>query len=289
MSDPSLLVTRPTATDPSLAPAGRDLLYVLAPAPNLARGDDRLGRDRRRLRRADARHRPRPAAARLGDDAEVLRRRQPGRLGAPGHGGGHPVRAGAHLRPDRTVPSRQHRARHRQRGARRLSTVPGVGVPTAMMSGRLAADRITGVVERGHRDAGPSTWRSAVMIRSELDAAGIRDPSCATPTDVPRTQRRSTAAPSSSPPGCSRPRSARPCTRCTGSPGWPTTSSTTSTPSWTSPNARDRLQPLPTQFFDGGRRRCATIRCWRPSPHTARRYGIARELFDDFLAPCGWT
>ena len=38
MSDPSLLVTRPTATDPALAPDGSDLLYILAPAPNLARG-----------------------------------------------------------------------------------------------------------------------------------------------------------------------------------------------------------------------------------------------------------
>ena len=38
MSDPSLLVTRPTATDPALAPAGRDLLFVLAPCPNLERG-----------------------------------------------------------------------------------------------------------------------------------------------------------------------------------------------------------------------------------------------------------
>ncbi len=37
MRDPSLLVTRPTASDASLAPAGRDLLYVLAPAPNLSR------------------------------------------------------------------------------------------------------------------------------------------------------------------------------------------------------------------------------------------------------------
>ena len=34
MGDPSLLVTRPTAGDPSLAPPGRDLLYILAPAPN---------------------------------------------------------------------------------------------------------------------------------------------------------------------------------------------------------------------------------------------------------------
>jgi phytoene desaturase len=28
------------------------------------------------------------------------------------------------------------------------STVPGVGVPTALMSGRLAADRVTGAVTR---------------------------------------------------------------------------------------------------------------------------------------------
>ena len=34
MSDPSLLITRPTATDPALAPQGADLLFVLAPCPN---------------------------------------------------------------------------------------------------------------------------------------------------------------------------------------------------------------------------------------------------------------
>jgi phytoene desaturase len=31
------------------------------------------------------------------------------------------------------------------------STVPGVGVPTALLSGRLAADRITGVSARRTR------------------------------------------------------------------------------------------------------------------------------------------
>jgi phytoene desaturase len=31
------------------------------------------------------------------------------------------------------------------------STVPGVGVPTALLSGRLAADRITGAVRRRRR------------------------------------------------------------------------------------------------------------------------------------------
>src|SRR5439155_2118143 len=36
MSDPSLLVTNPSRTDPTLAPAGRHAYYVLAPAPHLA-------------------------------------------------------------------------------------------------------------------------------------------------------------------------------------------------------------------------------------------------------------
>ena len=44
MSDPSLLVTRPTATDPGLAPAGRDLLFVLAPCPNTERRRRSTGR-----------------------------------------------------------------------------------------------------------------------------------------------------------------------------------------------------------------------------------------------------
>src|SRR6185437_13632853 len=35
MSDPSLLVTCATASDPALAPAGRHTYYALAPAPNL--------------------------------------------------------------------------------------------------------------------------------------------------------------------------------------------------------------------------------------------------------------
>jgi len=46
MSDPSLLLTRPTATDPTLAPTGHQLYYLLAPCPNTARARldwDRIG------------------------------------------------------------------------------------------------------------------------------------------------------------------------------------------------------------------------------------------------------
>jgi phytoene desaturase len=147
MGDPSLLVTRPTASDPSLAPPGRDLLYVLAPAPNTEVGtvdwdatssayvDEMLARVRDRL----------PA---LGADAEVLQVTTPADWGRQGMAAGTPF-ALAHtfsqtgpFRPANTV-----------RGVDNVvlagsSTVPGVGVPTAVMSGRLAADRITGAQTR---------------------------------------------------------------------------------------------------------------------------------------------
>ena len=35
MTDPSFLVTSPTLSDPSLAPAGKHIYYVLFPTPNL--------------------------------------------------------------------------------------------------------------------------------------------------------------------------------------------------------------------------------------------------------------
>jgi phytoene desaturase len=40
------------------------------------------------------------------------------------------------------------------------STVPGVGVPTAMISGRLAADRITGIVDGSTRTVVAKAGRS---------------------------------------------------------------------------------------------------------------------------------
>jgi phytoene desaturase len=151
MSDPSLLVTRPTAGDPGLAPDGRDLLYVLAPAPNLAVGkvdwavrgtqyvDEMMSVVTSRL-------------PELGVDAQVLHAVDPSGWARQGMAAGTPF-ALAHtfgqtgpFRPANTV-----------RGTSNVvlagsSTVPGVGVPTALMSGRLAADRITGVPVRQTRN-----------------------------------------------------------------------------------------------------------------------------------------
>jgi phytoene desaturase len=147
MGDPSLLVTRPTAGDARLAPAGRDLIYLLAPAPNTVVGkvdwaqlgagytDQMIDAVIRRL-------------PQIGVDAEVLHVVDPAGWARQGMAAGTPF-ALAHtfgqtgpFRPANTV-----------RGIDNVvlagsSTVPGVGVPTALLSGRLAADRITGVPAR---------------------------------------------------------------------------------------------------------------------------------------------
>ncbi|QUR66376.1 phytoene desaturase family protein [Mycobacterium spongiae] len=148
MRDPSLLVTRPTAGDPSLAPAGRDLLYLLAPAPNLAGSSvdwSGVGDAYARTILNTVADRLMPG---LRDSAEVLDVVTPKDWARQGMAAGSPF-ALAHtfgqtgpFRPANTV---------RGIGNAVLagsSTVPGVGVPTTLISGRLAADRITGLIDR---------------------------------------------------------------------------------------------------------------------------------------------
>ncbi|MFF7677566.1 phytoene desaturase family protein [Actinacidiphila glaucinigra] len=154
MSDPSLLITRPTATDPSLAPEGRHLHYVLAPCPNLATGRvdwsqaapayrDRLMEelDKRGLEGFEA-------------SVEALRTVSPADWAADGHAAGTPFSA-AHT----FAQTGPFRSRNLVRGAGNVvlagcGTVPGVGVPTVLISGKLAAARIAGeraVARRGPR------------------------------------------------------------------------------------------------------------------------------------------
>ncbi|MBV8862568.1 MAG: FAD-dependent oxidoreductase, partial [Mycobacterium sp.] len=151
MRDPSLLVTRPTASDPTLAPAGYDLLYVLAPAPNLARG--RV--DWSAIGTSYAHQLVDIVATRLlpglRDSAEVLHVVDPADWARQGMVAGTPF-ALAHtfaqtgpFRPANTVRGIDNAV------LAGSSTVPGVGVPTALISGRLAADRITGTAEKSPR------------------------------------------------------------------------------------------------------------------------------------------
>ncbi|MYT37697.1 phytoene desaturase [Streptomyces sp. SID8356] len=146
MSDPSLLITRPTATDPALAPPGKHLHYVLAPCPNT-----RVGPGVREWRELGPRYRD----ALL---AELERREMPG-LGAAieeeglvtpvdwtaqGHAAGTPF-AVAHTFPQ-TGPFRPRNLVRSTANAvlAGCGTTPGVGVPTVLISGKLAAERITG-------------------------------------------------------------------------------------------------------------------------------------------------
>ncbi|GFG76645.1 phytoene desaturase family protein [Mycobacterium botniense] len=144
MRDPSLLVTRPTASDPGLAPAGRDLLYVLAPAPNLSGttidwSSVGGGYAESLLDTVQARLLPG-----LRDDAQLLHLVHPADWARQGMLAGTPFSL-AHtftqtgpFRPANTVRGIDNAV---LAGA---STIPGVGVPTALISGRLAADRISG-------------------------------------------------------------------------------------------------------------------------------------------------
>jgi phytoene desaturase len=146
MSDPSLLVTRPTATDLGLAPPDRDLFYVLAPAPNLAVGDtdwDAVGgayKDQL-IERVTSRLLP-------GLDAEV----ETAHLVTPADWARQGLVAGTPFSYAHTFSQTgPFRPGNRPRGVENAvlagcGTVPGVGVPTALVSGRLAADRITGPV-----------------------------------------------------------------------------------------------------------------------------------------------
>ncbi|MEU8899229.1 phytoene desaturase family protein [Nocardia sp. NPDC048505] len=144
MSDPSLLLTRPTAADPTLAPPGRDLLYLLAPAPNLARGDidwDAQGPAYAAQILDTARRRLGPDALR---GAELLRLVTPADWARQGMLAGSPF-ALAHT----FVQTGPFRPNNLVRGVGNAvlaggSTIPGVGIPPVLISGRLAADRITG-------------------------------------------------------------------------------------------------------------------------------------------------
>jgi phytoene desaturase len=148
MRDPSLLVSNPTRTDPGLAPEGREAYYVLAPVPNLAGGGPSAEAWRGNLARDYADEVIATLEDRgyigLGDSVEVSRVVTPADWQAAGHAAGTPF-ALAHsfdqtgpFRPGNLHPSLSNVVFV---GA---GTQPGVGVPMVLVSGRLAAQRITG-------------------------------------------------------------------------------------------------------------------------------------------------
>jgi phytoene desaturase len=162
MTDPSLLVTRPTATDPGLAPDGHDLLSVLAPVPNLDRGRIDWDRDgdayAEQVLAVAGRRRLLPG---LTGSTKVLHTITPADWARAGLTAGTPFSYAHSLA--QTGPFRPGNFPRFTDNAvlAGAGTVPGVGVPTALISGRLAADRITGtrVPRRTTVAAGPGWSR----------------------------------------------------------------------------------------------------------------------------------
>ena len=144
MSDPSFLLTMPTRTDPSLAPAGRHVYYTLFPTPNLSRP----GIDWRSFAPAYRDHmlatienRGYPGFA---DSIECSHLVTPADWRAQGMAAGAPFAASHRFR--QTGPFRSSTL---ARGVENLvfagsNVQPGVGVPMVLVSGRLAAARVVG-------------------------------------------------------------------------------------------------------------------------------------------------
>ncbi len=153
MSDPSLLITTPTATDPTLAPPGRALRYVLAPCPNLASGprDWRtLGPRYRASLLETLEHRGLPG---LAGPAELDVLVTPADWAEAGHAAGTPFSAAHTLTQTGPFRPRNLAAGWENVVIAGCGTVPGVGVPTVVISGKLAAARIVGSGRRPVRSA----------------------------------------------------------------------------------------------------------------------------------------
>jgi phytoene desaturase len=141
MSDPSLLVTNPTYSDPSLAPAGKHVYYVLFPTPNLdADIDWRTFAPRYRdevLRTLEDR-----GYRGFSEGIEVEHITTPQDWADRGMERGAPF-AAAHSFLQ-TGPFRPRNLWGENVVFTGSGTQPGVGVPMVLVSGRLAAERVIG-------------------------------------------------------------------------------------------------------------------------------------------------
>jgi len=141
MSDPSFLVTSPTASDPSLAPAGKSSYYVLFPTPNLDAPISWTTERDRYLEHVVGTLESRGWPG-FGDALEVTSTTTPLDWADRGMERGTPF-AAAHTF-GQTGPFRPRNLWGENVVFTGSGTVPGVGVPMVLVSGRLAAERVLG-------------------------------------------------------------------------------------------------------------------------------------------------
>jgi phytoene desaturase len=138
MPDPSRFVTIPSLDDPTLAPAGCSTLYVLEPVPNLS------GKINWSTEAGPLRERLHAFLAQQGYPSEVITEKlvTPMDWQAQGMAAGTPF-ALAHTF-GQTGPFRPPNVERRLPGMffAGSGTLPGVGVPMVLISGKLAANRV---------------------------------------------------------------------------------------------------------------------------------------------------
>jgi phytoene desaturase len=143
MRDPSFMISFPSVTDPGLAPAGSTAAYVLFPAPNLDQAQPLDWAGLRDPYREVMVHAVEAAGFRgfgAAIDAEQLI--TPADWAGRGLAAGTPF-AAAHTF-GQTGPFRSANTLGDNVVFAGSSTTPGVGVPMVLISGRLAAERLTG-------------------------------------------------------------------------------------------------------------------------------------------------
>lgn len=138
MPDPSILITAPTVTEPSMAPSGCHNLFVLEPVPNLD-GQVDWNRDGQFLR-----DRLRERVSNLGFPTDVVTEKwyDPLVWQELGMERGTPFALSHKF--SQTGPFRPNNVDKRIPGLVMVgsTTVPGVGVPMVLISGKLAAQRV---------------------------------------------------------------------------------------------------------------------------------------------------
>lgn len=166
MSDPSLLVTNPSRTDPSVAPVGGHTYYVLAPVPNLERGNLDWRGDLPQRYADELIHTLQERGYRgFADGVEVREVVTPADWADAGMAAGTPFAAAHSLfqtgpfRPGNLHPTLENVVFVGS------GTQPGVGVPMVLISGKLAAARVTGAAggaSRTSRRGGASVGTGGV-------------------------------------------------------------------------------------------------------------------------------
>lgn len=139
MTDPSFLVTNPTHTDPSLAPAGKQSYYVLFITPN-TRG--KVSWPNERFRDDALNVMAERGYVGFADAIEVEDIADPAVWESRGMEAGAPFSAAHSL--FQTGPFRSSNHWGRNVVFTGSATQPGVGVPMVLISGRLAAERVLG-------------------------------------------------------------------------------------------------------------------------------------------------